>query len=80
MLRLAPFSENSLSGDMTLSPLSSRPKPDSDERRVTVDPSFPRGQSANSGISKTSYHGETIKLEYPSVDDLVEIAKVKCKG
>ena len=77
---LGPFKTNPLSCDVTLNPLNSRPKRDSEERRVIVDLSFPRGESVNSGISKVCYQGNQIKLTYPSVDSLVELVKQKGRG
>ena len=40
-----------------VSPLSSRPKRDSQDRRVIMDLTFPFGSSVNDGISKTEYCG-----------------------
>ncbi len=65
---------------MVLSPLNSRLKPDSEERRVIVDLSFPKGSSVNDGINKGTYLGESMKLEYPKVDDLVELVRLKGTG
>jgi len=54
-----------------VSPLMTRPKKDSEERRVIVDLSFPTGSSVNDGIPKDYYMGDCYKLQYPGVDNLV---------
>ena len=55
-----------------MSPLSIRPKRESQECRVILDLSSPEGGSVNDWTPKDSYLGHTINLTYPSVDDLVE--------
>ena len=52
------------------------PKKDSEDRRVILDLSFPKGDSVNDHVSKDFYLGERINLTYPGVDDLV----IKTKG
>ena len=54
------------------SPLNSVPKKDSDERRLILDLSFPKGSSINDGIDKDCYLGEFDKLTLPSLDQFVE--------
>ncbi len=63
-----------------MSPFNLRLKPDIDERRVIVDLSFPKGSSVNDGINKGTYLGESMKYEYPKVDDLVELVRLKGTG
>ncbi len=77
---LGPFDSNPFKSNIVLSPLNSRIKPDSEERRVIVDLSFPRGASFNDGIEKDWYIGERMKLEYPKVDNLVELIRLKGQG
>ncbi len=62
---LGPFLSNPFKSEITISPISSCPKPDSIERRVIVDLSFPEGNSVNSGIRKDLYLGEDIRLRFP---------------
>ena len=57
-------------GLVALSPLSTRPTRDSEARWVIMDCSWPIGVSLNDGISKYSYDGEDIKLQYPTIDQL----------
>ena len=54
------------------SPLNYVPKKDSDERRLILDLSFPKGSAINDGINKDSYLGEFNKLTLPSLDQFVQ--------
>ena len=69
---IGPFIIPPFISKIGISPLSSRPKRDTSDRRVILDLSFPLGFSVNDGISKTQYCGETIKLTYPTLDKLIE--------
>ena len=51
-----------------VSPLSTRPKKDSTERRILMDLSWPPGQSVNDGIGKDQFMGMKAKLSFPTVD------------
>ena len=62
-----PFAGNTITA---ISPLSTRPKKDSDKRRIIMDCSWPIGCSLNDGLCKFMYLGERIMLKYPTVDDL----------
>ncbi len=72
---LGPFPVNPLYGDIHISPMNSVPKKDSEDRRVILDLSYPRGRSVNDAIPKDSYLGDPFFLHYPSVDSLVEDVK-----
>ena len=63
-----------------ISPLMTRPKKDSTDRRVIVDLSFPRGTSVNDGIPKEEYMGQCYKLQYPGVDSLTELVLKRGQG
>ena len=63
-----------------LNPLNSVPKRDSDERRIIVDLSFPKGDSVNATIPKNSYLGEPFHLTFPTVDALIAMVKHKGQG
>ena len=56
------------------------PKKETDERRVILDLSFPKGNSINDFISKEEYLGEKMLTVYPNVDDLVQLIKLKRRG
>ena len=53
---------------------------DSDERRIIVDLSFPKGDSVNATIPKNSYLGEPFHLTFPTVDALIAMVKHKGQG
>ena len=58
---------------MHVSPVMTRPKKDSDVRRIVVDLSWPRGYSVNDGIHKNDYLGSPINLKLPTVDYMADI-------
>ena len=66
---MGPFNRILFQTKVGISPLSTRPKGDSEERRVILDLSFPIGRSVNDGIQKDDYLGFQAKLTFPSVDD-----------
>ena len=54
-----------------------RPKPQSDTRRVIVDLSWPKGASVNDGVDKHGYMGVDFLLTFPTVDHLTaELTKL----
>ena len=64
---------------VAISPLSTREKRDSDERRIIMDCSWPIGSSLNDGISKYEYLGQKVDLVYPKVDDLCcRVHELRC--
>ena len=54
-----------------VSPFLTRDKPNSNNRRVILDLSFPANHSVNDGVEKDKYLGSYFQLKYPSVDDIV---------
>ena len=75
------LSEGSMFGPFTIppflsrigvSPLSTRSKKDSVEKRVIMDLSFPLGNSVNDYISKTEYMGQQVEVKYPTIDTLAK--------
>ena len=77
---LGPFRENPFNCNVCISPLNTVPKKDSEERRIILDLSYPKGNSINDFVSKDFYLGQRINLTYPGVDDLVAIVKTKGRG
>lgn len=77
---LGPFKSNPFTTNMALSPINTVPKKDSIERRVIVDLSFPEFGSVNDGISKDMYLGESVSVNYPTVDEFIKLIKHKGKG
>ena len=65
-----PFNDKPIK--MHISPLMTRDKPGSDNRRTIVDLSWPLGFSVNHGVSKNKYLGSYYHLSYPSVDHIVD--------
>ena len=72
---LGPFQFNPFAYKAYLSPLNTWDKKDSEEKRIIVDISFPKGDSINDGIKKDYYLDKQICLKYPTVDKLMEIVK-----
>ena len=68
-----PFTEKPI--DMHISPLMTREKTGSDNRRTIVDPSWPHGSSVNHGVAKNKYLQAYYHLSYPSVDHIVDYLK-----
>ena len=66
--------------DFHISPCMTREKPDSDSRRVTVDLSYPEGQSVNAGVSKDQYLGTPFLLTLPSIDVITQKVKKLGRG
>ena len=77
---LGPFRSNPFSSGIKISPLNSVPKKDTDERRVILDLSYPKGRAVNDHISKTEYLGDKMELIFPKVDDFVQLIKAKGRG
>ena len=67
---LGPFKLPPFTKRIGILPLSTRPKRNSNKRRVIMDLSFPLGHSVNDGISKFHYCGQEICLTYPTIDTL----------
>ena len=67
---IGPFECIPFKTPVAISPLSSRPKKDTSDRRVIMDYSWPLGTSLNDGISKLHYMGKAVALKYPTVDKL----------
>ena len=75
-----PFNKNPFNSVLRISLLNLVPKKETDERRVILDLSFPKGNSINDFISKEEYLGEKMLTVYPNVDDLVQLIKLKRRG
>ena len=68
-----PFTEKPI--HMHISPLMTREKTGSDNRRTIVDLSWPHGSSVNHGVEKNRYLQAYYYLSYPSVDHIVDYLK-----
>ena len=54
------------------SPFMTRDKPNSANRRVIIDLSWPLGESVNAGVPSDKYLGTEFVLTYPSVDNITQ--------
>ena len=64
-----PYEKEPFPG-MQCSPFITQEKPDSENRRVIVDISWPRGASMNDGVESDQYLGTKFLLTFPSIDDI----------
>ena len=69
---IGPFAIPPFLDRIGVSPLSSRPKKDSESRCIILDLSYPFGESVNDSINKEFYCGEKVALTYPTVDTLAK--------
>ena len=67
---IGPFEKIPFTAKVGISPISTRPKKNTTERRVIIDLSFPEGQAVNSGMIKDNYMGMEVKLSFPGTDQL----------
>ena len=63
-----------------VSPFLTREKPNSENRRVIVDLSWPLGQSVNAGIDEASYLGTDFQLKHPTIDHITDQLKALGRG
>ena len=76
---VGPFDHHPCPGGH-ISPFLTREKPNSENRRVIVDLSWPFGQSVNAGIDKTPYLGTYFLLTLPTIDHITDQLKFLGKG
>ena len=69
---IGPFYSPPFTGWTRANPLMTRPKRDSQDRRVILDLSFPLGSSVNSAIPGNSLDGAQFKLRLPTPDMLAD--------
>ncbi len=75
---LGPFERESLNMHVTISPINTVPTPGVSERRILCDLSSVFSEefrSVNQGIPEKEYLGHPTNLQYPTVDDLVQLIK-----
>lgn len=77
---IGPFKEPPFIPWTRVSPIMTRPKRDSDERRIIIDLSYPVGWAVNDGIDTANHFGTNITYSLPSISDLVERIKQQGKG
>ena len=67
---MGPYPKIPFQCKVEISPISTRPKKNTEERRIIVDLSFLEGGSLNDGMIKDDYMGQKVKLTFPRSDDL----------
>ena len=73
---IGPFEKSPIK-NLHYSPFMTRNKPNSENRRVLLDLSWPRGESVNAGVEKNGYMGYDFQLMFPTIDDLTqELVKI----
>ena len=70
---MEPFNSNPFLQPLGISPLNTRDKKDSTEKRIILDLSFPEGLAVNESIDKTEYLGVKIDWKLPTVDTLAQL-------
>lgn len=80
---LGPFTTNPFPTQLYLSPLQTvqkDPTGTQGARRVVLDLSYPPGTSINDGIPKDTFMDNPYTLQYPSVDSLAQLVRIKGPG
>ena len=77
---LGPFCAPPFSPWVQVSPMLTRPKKDSEKRRVIVNLSYPEGRSVNDGITKAWYQGNPFEFKLPSITDLLKRVIIAGRG
>lgn len=77
---LGPFDEAPFTPWFRTSPLMSRAKKGSEERRIIVDLSYPQGSSVNDGIDPSNHLGVNITYSLPTINDLITTLQQHGKG
>lgn len=67
---VGPFSSPPFKPWTRVSPILTRPKKDSADRRIIIDLSYPIGSAVNNGIDTTSILGKDYTYALPSISDL----------
>ena len=75
---IGPFEHNPFGKRAKFSPMNTRDKRESTDKRIIMDLSFPNGKSVNNGINKDKYRNKSVSLTLPNIFDLVD--KVMCIG
>lgn len=69
---IGPFASNPFSRPIMVSPLNSVPKPNTSERRMILDLSWPTGSSINDAIPDRIYLSQPYSLVYPTIDTIAD--------
>lgn len=77
---IGPLEQNPFGTRARFSPLNTRIKRDSEDLRLIVDLSSPRGTSINDGTPKDFFLDKEHELHFPTVDSLIDIIHKKGSG
>lgn len=77
---LGPFKSEPFTPWTRTSPVMTRPKKESHERRVIVDLTFPEGQGVNDGINIKDFFGKDVTYTLPSIGDIVSQLQIFGRG
>lgn len=69
---LGPFHHDPFEPWVRYSPIMTRPKKDSDQRRVILDLSYPKGRAVNDGIAVENHFGQDISYTLPTIEDFAQ--------
>lgn len=69
---LGPFVEPPFHPWVRYSPIMTRPKRDSEQRRVILDLSYPKGNAVNNGIAVDNHFGQDISYTLPTISDFTQ--------
>lgn len=73
---VGPFENEPFAPWTCISPIMSRPKKDTEKRRIIIDLSYPEGHGVNTGINIHSVFGRDISYTLPNIWDLTVSLKV----
>ena len=77
---VGPFVNNPFMSEICVSPLNTRDKKDSQDKRVITDLSFPPTQGVNDCINMEWYFGVPMDLKYPTLETILQKVRSKGKG
>lgn len=77
---LGPFQDSPFTPWFHTSPLMTRAKKGSNERRIKGDLSYPQGTSVNDGIDPCDHFGVNITYGLPTILDLINQLQDKGRG
>lgn len=77
---VGPFQHPPFAPWTRVSPLLTRPKKDSMDKRIIVDLSYPDGSAVNSGIDIKAVYGRDLTYTLPNIKDLITILQVLGPG
>lgn len=77
---VGPFTSPPFTPWTRCSPIMTRPKKETSDRRVIIDLSYPHGEAVNDGISTQDFFGRDISYSLPTIGDLVTLIQQQGRG